>query len=217
MLEATDAAEQIREAVGQERAKHESEERFRGRVAVVIAFLAMLLAIASLGGQNATKETINANIQASDSYAFYQAKNIRQTANQLAAQQLGAMLALQGTTVNAQERQNIQTAIDKMKATAARYQSEPYPPNPSNLLKGEGKKELLARATYWEAKRDHAQLQDPNFDYAIALFQIAIVLGSVAIVATSRPIVGLSLFLGAAAILLTINGFFLLVPLPIAQ
>ena len=45
----------------------------------------MLLAISGLGGGNATKEMLNANIQSSDICAFYQAKNIRQTSNQLAA------------------------------------------------------------------------------------------------------------------------------------
>jgi len=57
---------------------------------MIIAVLAMLLAIASLGGQNATKEMLNATILASDTWAFYQAKNIRQTDMRLAAEQLEA-------------------------------------------------------------------------------------------------------------------------------
>ncbi|MHB8618171.1 MAG: DUF4337 domain-containing protein [Chloroflexota bacterium] len=217
-MDPVDAADHIRDAVESERAQHRSEERFRTRVAVAIAFLAMLLAIASLGGQNATKETINANIQASDAFAFYQAKNVRQTANQLAAQELEAALALHAdVAARPGAQQSVQVAIDRMKATVARYQSEPDRQHPSDLLKGEGKKELLARARYWEAKRDHAQRQDPNFDYATAMFEIAIVLGSVAIVATSRLMVGLALALGAFATVLTINGFFLVFPLPIGQ
>jgi len=84
-MEADDVSEQIRAAVETEREAHLAEARFRTRGAIVIAVLAMLLAIASLGGENATKETVNANIHASDAWAFYHAKNIRQTANQLAA------------------------------------------------------------------------------------------------------------------------------------
>jgi hypothetical protein len=45
------------------------------------------------------------------------------------------------------------------------------------------------------------------------LFQIAIVLGSVSIVASSRALIGLSAVLAVAAVALTVNGFFLLVPL----
>ena len=39
-----------------------------------------LLAITGLGGQNATKEALNSNIQASNYWNFFQAKNMRQTA-----------------------------------------------------------------------------------------------------------------------------------------
>src|SRR5919202_1032757 len=89
--EGIDAADAIREAA-EERAR---DARFRQRAAIGIGVLAMLLAITGLGGANATKEMLNANIQASDTYAFYQAKNIRQTSNQLAADELESMLLVQ--------------------------------------------------------------------------------------------------------------------------
>ena len=73
----------------------------------------------------------------------------------------------------------------------------------------------LVRATKeFEARRDHASERDPNFDFAEALFQIAIVLGSVSIVAASRPLVHLSGILAIAGTLLMVNGDFLLVHLP---
>ena len=57
---------------------------------------------------------------------------------------------------------------------------------------GDGKKELMAKAKEWDARRDHAAAQTPNFEYAEALLQIAIVLGSVAIVAASPALLGVS-------------------------
>jgi hypothetical protein len=211
-MEPADVADQVREAVAEEKALGEAKERFRSRVAILIAIMAALLAITSLGGQNATKETINSNIQASDSFNFYQAKNIRQTATRLTIDELSALLATPG--VSAEQRQAITRRIDELKATVDRYESEPDPQDPDNPLKGEGKKELLRRAQYWEERRNHAQEQDPNFDFSEALFQIAIVLGSVAIVSMSRAIVGLSIIVGAVATLLMINGFGLFVQLP---
>src|SRR5262249_805859 len=148
---------------------------------------------------------INANIQASDAFSFYQAKNIRQTSTMLTADELTALLATPGLA--ADQRTAIQRRVDELKATAARYESEPDAKEPDNPLKGEGKKELLRRAQYWEDKRDHAQEQDPNFDFSEALFQISIVLGSVAIVSLSRAVVILSGVLGITATLLLINGF----------
>lgn len=209
-MDATDVADQIQEA-------HDSgnDELFRRRAAVAIGILAMLLAIASLGGENATKEMISANIHASDTWAFYQAKNIRQTAVQLAADELEILLLTQGAGFDEATRAQIQQRVDRYKATVARYESEPDPADPTNPLKGEGKRELLSIARNWEERRDHAQAQDPNFDYSTALFQIAIVLGSVAIVAGQRLILGIALTAGAVATVLMVNGFFLLFDIPI--
>jgi hypothetical protein len=214
-MDASDVADQIREAVEAERAERREAERFRTRVAILVGVLAMLLAIASLGGENATKELINANIHASDTWAFYQAKAIRQTVNELAANELEAALMLHRASLTEDVAHRLQQQIDRYRATVMRYESEPDPSDPTNPLQGEGKKELRARARAWEARRQQAQAQDPNFDYAVALFQIAIVLGSVAIVANSRRILALSIAMGVVATLLMLNGFFLFVALPL--
>jgi hypothetical protein len=146
---------------------------------------------------------LNANIQASDTYAFYQAKTIRQTSTQLSADELSAFLPV----VPGDAQGRIQQRIDADQATVARYESEP--------ATGDGKAELLAKAQAYEQRRDRAARQDPNFDYAQALFQIGIVLGSVSIVATSRRLLLLAIALGGVATLLMLNGFLLLVDLPI--
>lgn len=62
-------------------------DRFRQRAAVVIAFFAMVLAITGLGGSNAGKEAVTNNVLASNFFNFFQAKNMRQTALVLAADQ----------------------------------------------------------------------------------------------------------------------------------
>jgi uncharacterized protein DUF4337 len=98
-------------------------------------------------------------------------------------------------------------AIARYRSRAERYESDPST--------GEGKKELLAKAKEWEAKRDHAAERDPNFDFAEALFQIAIVIGSVSIVAASRSLIKLSGALAIAGSLLMINGYLLIVHLPL--
>jgi len=200
--EAADAADAISEAADEAGA---TRDNFRRRAAVCIGILAMLLAISGLGGGNATKEMLNANIQASDTFAFYQAKNIRQTSNQLAADSLEAVLLSQ-PDLSDDARAQIQARIDSYKASVARYESEP--------ATGEGKQELLQTAGMYVQRRDRAARQDPNFDYAQSLFQIAIVLGSVSIVATSRRLLLVALGLGTVATLLMLNGFLLIVDLP---
>jgi hypothetical protein len=212
-MEAGDVADQIMEVKGGEGAGEE-DEQFRSRVALMIAFMAMLLAITSLGGGNAAEDIMNHNIHASDTWAFYQAKNIRQTSYRIAAETMEGEIILHGATLTPEAQQSLQRKIDQFKATAARYESEPDPNAPNDPLRGEGKKELSARATDYAAQRDRAQLQDPNFDFAEALFQIAIVLASVSILATSRLIMKVSVGVGIVATLLMLNGYFLFFKLP---
>ena len=210
-MDANDAAEQVAEA----RAENEADNRFRSRVALLIAFMAMLLAITSLGGGNAAEDIFNNNIQASDTWNFYQAKNIRQTAFRLAADELESELMVAGATLSPEARAGVEARIKVYRDTVARYESEPDKDDPANPIRGEGKKELTARAKHFESQRDRAQEQDPNFDFAEALYQIAIVLASVAILANSRMIVVAALIAGTLAAVLMLNGYFLFFRLPL--
>jgi hypothetical protein len=203
-VEATEIAETIHG--GHEAHSAEGDATFRRFAAIYLGVIAMLLAITSLGGSNATKVMLGANIQASDTYGFYQSRNIRQTIYQITAEELEAQLFAQPDMPEA-AKAKIEAAIKRYQARVERYESDPST--------GEGKKELLAKAKEWEAKRDHAAERDPNFDFAAALFQIAIVIGSVSIVAASRSLIKLSGGLAVVASLLMINGFFLIVHLPL--
>ncbi len=194
-------AEDAAEMMDQEKTR----DTFKQRAAVVIAILAMILAITGLGGSNAGKEAVNNNVLASNYWNFFQAKNMRQTSIALAADQFELGL-LNTPGLSDEAKLALQKKIEGYRKTVARYDSEPET--------NEGKKELIARAKQHEVLRDHALRQDPYFDYAEALLQIAIVLISVAIVA---DLVWLSFFggvLGIAGTLLMINGFTLLVAIP---
>jgi hypothetical protein len=152
----------------------------RRRAALAIGVMAMLLAIASLGGEDAMKETINANILSSDAYAFYQARNIRQDIYVSMAD-----------------------VLDTLGKDSAPYRARAE-------QEGKAKAVLLEEAKHHDAERSTAQRRDANFDYARALYQIAIVLGSVSIVAASRSLIWLSGALAVVATVLSLNGFLLL-------
>ena len=204
-MEASEIAEKIH-GHGHEAHSAEADANFRKYTGIYLGIVAMLLAITALGGAHATKTIVNSNIQASDTYGFYQARNIRQTAYQIAAEQLEAELVAQPAMPDA-ARAKLEGIVKRYRERVDRYESSP--------ATGEGKKELLEKAREFEARRDHAAERDPNFDFAEALFQIAIVVGSVSIVAASRSLVKLSGVLAIAGTLLMINGYFLLVHLPL--
>lgn len=206
-----DPAEKVTETADTlSRSEDEAKTRFQRWTALLIAVIAVLLAINSLGGNNAAEDALNNNILASDSWAFFQAKNVRQTVYRLAVDDLKERLELGGTALTPEERQTLQARLDAYQATVDRYESEPDPDDPDDFLKGEGKRELSQRARFYEAQRDQALARDNSFDIAEALFQIAIVLASVAILATSQLARTMAITFAAVALLFMINGFLLL-------
>ena len=201
-MDTNDAAELIAE-LKEDRAEHASEERFNRGAAMLIAFMAAVLAVGGLGGGNATDDMIISNIRASDTWAFYPAKNVRQTMYEIEVAELESRAPADAAR------------IADYKATIARYDDEPDPAAPDDPLRGEGKKQLMAQAQAFEAARDVAATKDDNFDFAEVALQLALVLGSVAILAGNRAVLILSGLVGAIGALLTLNGFLLLFALPV--
>lgn len=214
-MSAVDAAEQVTGAAEEAaRAEDERKARFQRWTALLIAVIAVLLAVNGVGGSNAAEDALNANILASDTWAFFQAKNVRQTVYKLAVDDLAMQIELSGESLTPAARQALQARIGAYQTIIDRYESEPDPDNPDDFLKGEGKQELSQRARFYEAQRDEAMARDRSFDLAEALFQIAIVLASVAILAYSRPARALALLFAVIAVGFMVNGFLLLAPLP---
>ena len=162
----------------------------------------MVLAIASLGGSNAMKEATHENILAANAYAFFQAKSIRQTSLKIAVTDLELQL-VRDQAMPASTKEIFQKKIDDYKKTIDRYESEPDT--------HEGKKELLNRAKEHEKTRDHAMRQDPWFDYAEGMLQIAIVLLSVSILGSIPSLFIVGSILGLLGLLSTLNAFLLLI------
>src|SRR5262249_3824769 len=160
-------ADQISEAAEEQEAEQRAaageaaDGTFRKRAALAIGTLAMLLAITGLGGGKAAKERGKAHIQAADTWAGYQAKNQRQTQYKLALDAIQVRLQTD-TSLSPELRTALEQQAASYQGTINRYDSDP--------ATGEGMKELTETAQGYEAQRTHAGLQDPNFDYAQALF-----------------------------------------------
>ena len=174
-------------------------------VGVFIGVLAVLLAICNVGGANATKDATHANIAASDTWAFFQAKNMRRTATTLAANELELLLAAQ-PGMSDEVKKRFADKIKDYRTEVQRLTTDP--------IKKEGLDELFVRAKAMEAARDVALAKDPYFDWSQALLQIAIVLASVHLIIGNLWLLGLSGGLGGLGVLLMANGFTLAVNLP---
>lgn len=138
-------------------------------VALLIAVLALILAFAETLGKGAQTGALDYNIEASNLWAFFQAKTIRQTVLRTAAEQTEA--------TSSSDLSRKQTG--KWRETAQRYQSEPDT--------GEGREQLSARAREAEKKRDRSMAAYHHYELASAVVQIAIVLASASII-TAMPV-----------------------------
>src|SRR5262249_59549026 len=104
------------------------------RIAILISVLALLLAIAETLGKSAKMDAMSFNVEASNLWAFYQAKTIRKTTMETAAEQMEVDVQL---AKDAAVKDLLTNRVKEWKDRAARYESEPKANN-----KGEGRKEL---------------------------------------------------------------------------
>jgi len=162
-------------------------------VALLIAVLALVLAFSETLGKGAQTAALAYNIEASNLWAFFQAKTIRQTVLRTAVEELEA----QSVT---SRNEGVKKQVETWKKTAERYQSEPET--------GEGRKELSARAKEAEKKRDTAMAAYHHYELASAAVQIAIVLASASIITSIAALVWLAGALGVAGIVFCLIGFF---------
>ena len=137
------------------------EKGFTRRVALITAIFAVILALASLGGNKAMKEMLLAQQQASDQWAFYQAKVIREHLYRSHKMRLEADLIERAASMKPEVRERIEATLKKMAEEEARYNQE--------------KKEIEKEARKLEKERDLYRSKDPFFEFAEVLLQIAIV------------------------------------------
>jgi len=163
------------------------------RIALLIGVLALLLAFSEILGKNAEQDALSRNIEASNLWAFFQAKTIRGTTLRTAADAMEVELA---RATDPAVRERLQKRIDGWKATIARYESEPET--------NEGRKELIARAKAAEARRDISSARDDKYDIVSGLLQIAIVVASAAIITGVTLLAWTGVGLGALGFVLMV-------------
>jgi hypothetical protein len=173
-------------------------------IALLIAILALLLALAEAGAKNAQHLSTEKNIESSDLFNFYQAKRIRSTVVEAAADTLRA----QKTAIsdpNAQDAFGKQ--IEEFKAAVARFEKDPKKPEDSMDA-------IQDRANEATESRELANRRLGHYELGSGLIQIAIVLASAAIITGIAALIWLSAGLGAIGAVLIAFGFLAPTALP---
>ena len=186
--EITDLKQIVVELKSDRAAQKEKEKResWTKWVSLSLVCLAVLTAIATLRGGGYTTATLKQmneatfnQARASDQWAFYQAKSIKQSLNELELDRA------KGATGRVAE-------VAPLEAKVARYEQE--------------KKEIKASAEKFEADRDTARKaatsaaeHSKDMGLAITVFQISIALGGVCLLVKKRPLWFASMALGLFA------------------
>jgi Domain of unknown function (DUF4337) len=184
--ESMEQAEQTKEASGENK-----------KIALLIAVIALCLALSETLGKGAQTESISKNVEASNLWAFFQAKSIRRTVVETTSDQARLSLGAMGDDA---AKAALQKQIDAWQKTAARYRSEPET--------REGSEQLAERAKHSEEERDLATAKYHHFELASAAFQIGIVLASATIITGILALAWISGLLTLAGIAVTLLGVF---------
>ncbi|KAB2911671.1 MAG: DUF4337 domain-containing protein [Hyphomicrobiaceae bacterium] len=168
------------------------------KIAILISILALFLAISETLGKSAQTDALKYNVEASNLWAFFQAKTIRKTTMETAAEQMEIDVQL---AKDPAVKEILEKRVKAWKTRAATYESEPKPDG-----RGEGRKELMARARAMEAKSELALAKYHNFEFGSAAFQIAIVLASSYLITSVVYLLWGALGVGAIGILFSIIG-----------
>lgn len=171
--------------------RSEREALIKDKAGLVIVIMALFMAITTYFSNMHSGAAMKSMLKATDTYAFYQSKSIKQT---IAEGQRDDYLA-RGDKAKA----------EKLEAKIARYESDP--------VKGEGKVELLAKAQAFEKARDDAAKHSPWLTFASMAFQLAIVLLSASILAVNNKMYKISEVVAVIGVILLSQGIWLWLPL----
>ena len=183
-MEPTEAKELIEEAIETEDRERDTEARaeaakergFRNRVALMVGIFAVLLAIVHMAAAAAARESLLTAVEASDTYAYMQAKNIREAVFKTAA----------AGSASADDRAAFAAEAKRLRA-----------PDPE----GHGIAQLRDKGARLERENAVARRASEGYELGETALQVAIVLLSIAIVARSSAIVGgAALFAGLGVV-----------------
>ena len=156
----------------------EKREAWTKYVSLTIVIVAVIAAVAAQWSGKYGSQVMLSQTQASDQWAFFEAKSIKQHLDETTLMQLAQTADANNPTVAAQ--------IQKLKETVARYDKE--------------KAEIKGRAEALEKKRDNAGKHGGKMGLAVSIFTIAIATASICTVTKKKPLWFAAMIFAAVAV-----------------
>ena len=167
--------------------RSEREALIKDKAGLVIVIMALFMAITTYFANTHSGAGLKNMLKATDTYAFFQSKSIKQT-------------------IAEGQRDDYIARGEKAKAEVLQKKIDRYE---SDTEKGEGKKELLIKAQAYEKARDEANKHGPWLTFASMAFQLAIVLLSASILSVNNKMYKISLYVAIIGIVLLSQGIWL--------
>lgn len=171
--------------------RSEREAHIKDKAGWAITVMAALLAVNTYIANGLSSDVLTNTIRANDTWNFYQSKSIKQTIAENARD-------------DAIARRDTKKAAE-LTARIDRYESD--------LVTGEGKQQLMARARQLENSRDEAKKHSPWLTFSGSALQLGIVLLSASILAVSMGMFYASIGVGLIGAVLMSQGIWLWFPL----
>jgi len=173
----------------------ERKEPWLNYLALTTVILAVCATLATFRSGGYSTRSVMSQTQASDQWAYYQAKSIKGYLYEMQKEQYELTLKGLGGKAVPTTVADYEKKIGEYGKRIARYDSE--------------KAQIQKDAKALEAVRDDAKNHGQAFGIAVIFLQIAILLASIAALMKKKPLWFLSMAVGLAGIVYFINGFFL--------
>ena len=156
----------------------EEREAWTKYVSLTVVIIAVIAAVATQWAGKYSSRTQMSQAQASDQWAFYQAKSIKQHLDEVTLAQLIG-------SANANDAAVAKT-INKLREDLARYEKE--------------KSEIKGKADALEKERDEASRHGGKMAGAVSCFTVAIATASICLVTKKKPLWFVAMVLSLVAI-----------------
>jgi hypothetical protein len=154
-------------------------------VSLTMSILAVLVAVATLFGHRAHTEELLLQAQATDQWAYYQAKNIRLHEMQVMVDQLGVFAV--------QDKEKTELLREKYQKEVERY--------------GNDKDSISEKAKEQERERDLLRARADRFDAGEGILEIALVICSLTLLTDKKFFWYVAMLIGAVGIVISLGGF----------
>jgi hypothetical protein len=174
----------------------EKKEPWLNLLALTTVIFAVAATLSTFKGGGFSTRSVLRQSQASDQWAYYQAKSIKGNMYELERDHLTREVrTLEGNKGTANALDDARKTLEDAKAKVAKYDKE--------------KAEIKEKAETLEKERDDAMKHGQPFGLAVIFLQIAILLSSIAALLKKQPIYWAGLAVGAVGLVYFANGFWL--------